>query len=91
MTAGGITWGEVDQRFAETDAYMAANYRDMGAHGFVGFRDIPMFNHDGSTVAAFTAYAADWRETATPYIHPDNEGKIPMAVKIGAALQALPA
>lgn len=92
LTPGGvITWGTANSRFTETDAYMAANYQDMGVHGYVDLRSIPMYNHDGSTIAAFTAYAANWTETAAPYVHPNNGGKIPMAQKIGAALLDLPA
>lgn len=84
-------------KLSEVDAYMAANYKDMGAHGYVGFRDIPMYNHDGTTAAPFTNYQTAWNETAAPWIHPkdgstaSNTGKRAMAAKIATALQQLPA
>ena len=47
----------------EVDAYMAANYRAMGAHGYVDVRSgVPQYDHDGRDIEIFRAYASTWAE-----------------------------
>ena len=48
----------------EVDAHMAANWADMGAHGWVDVRaGTPMFDHDGTDPTQFAAYQSAWAES----------------------------
>lgn len=84
--------GEVAKNtaMATVDAYMAANYVDMGARGYVEVRTgIPQFNHNGSSAASFSAYQSTWNETG-PWVHP-TDGTFPSGATPGTGKRAIAA
>ena len=75
------------------DDYMAANFRDMGAHAYCDFRADPWFDNDGTSINSTNVWMGvpNLSVESTPeYIHPMGAARGAFAGRIATALQTLP-
>lgn len=68
----------------EADNLMAENFAAMGADGYVGYRDLPLFVGTGTTTP-YAEFADCWHD----HIHPSDIGKVYMRQRVVEGLLAL--
>lgn len=86
---GGAEYATFNATMASVDEWVTANADTLGIEVVIDPRTIPTFDHDGTSAAAFEAYADEWNEVAAPYVHPLDPPKLQLAALIVAAMAAM--
>lgn len=88
---GGPGYATFNATIDAVDAWVVANADRLGIERVVDPRIVPTFDHDGTSAAAFAAFASHWQETAPPYVHPLDPPKLAVAALIVAAMETMQA
>lgn len=75
--------------FVEVDQWIYENVDTLSIYAFVGFRNHPAFDHDGTAPEPFQAYPSFWQETSVRWTHPKDPGKEIMAQNVNNVVQMM--